>query len=138
VLKADVPGLVHKADAGGVELGLRTEADVRAAYRRLTERFGVKLHAVLVQPMIGGGTEVIVGVTDDHLFGPLVVDGRRCGPASLSQYRSHRATVHAPAAAWPAGLSRMAWRAAAAVSRVANPPRRYRALRAPTVVTWTA
>ena len=75
VLKADVPGLVHKTDAGGVELDLRTEADVRAAYRRLEERFGPKLRTILVQPMIGDGTEVIVGVADDHLFGPLVVFG---------------------------------------------------------------
>ncbi len=75
VLKADVPGLVHKSDAGGVELGLRTEADVRAAFRRLAERFGGKLRKILVQPMIGGGTEVIVGVADDRLFGPLVVFG---------------------------------------------------------------
>jgi acyl-CoA synthetase (NDP forming)/GNAT superfamily N-acetyltransferase len=75
VLKADVSGLVHKTEAGGVELDLRTEAAVRAAYRRLAERFGGKLHAVLVQPMIGDGTEVIVGVADDHLFGPLVVFG---------------------------------------------------------------
>ena len=75
VLKADVPGLVHKTEAGGVELDLRTEADVRAAYQRLTARFGGKLNAVLVQPMIGDGTELIVGVADDHLFGPLVVFG---------------------------------------------------------------
>jgi acyl-CoA synthetase (NDP forming)/GNAT superfamily N-acetyltransferase len=75
VLKADVPGLVHKTDAGGVELDLRTEADVRAAYRQLEERFGRKLRTILVQPMIGDGTEVIVGVADDHLFGPLVVFG---------------------------------------------------------------
>ena len=75
VLKADVPGLVHKTDAGGVELGLGTEAEVRAACRRLEERFGGKLCKVLVQPMIGGGTEVIVGVADDRLFGPLVVFG---------------------------------------------------------------
>ena len=75
VLKADVPGLVHKTDAGGVELDLRAEADVRAAYRRLGERFGGRLRRVLVQPMIGGGTEVIVGVVDDHMFGPLVVFG---------------------------------------------------------------
>src|SRR6516162_4085094 len=40
VLKADVPGLIHKTDAGAVELDLRSEADVRRAYRRLTERFG--------------------------------------------------------------------------------------------------
>jgi acyl-CoA synthetase (NDP forming) len=37
--------------------------------------FGGKLRAVLVQPMIGDGTELIVGVADDHLFGPLVVFG---------------------------------------------------------------
>ena len=75
VLKADVPGLVHKTDAGAVELDLRTEADVRNAYRRLTERFGERQRSVLVQPMIAGGTEVIVGVADDHMFGPLVVFG---------------------------------------------------------------
>ena len=40
VLKADVPGLVPKTDAGAVELDLRTAADVRAAYRRLADRFG--------------------------------------------------------------------------------------------------
>ena len=75
VLKADVPGLLHKTDAGAVELDLRTEAEVRAAYRRLTDRFGERQRQVLVQPMIAGGTEVIVGVADDHVFGPLVVFG---------------------------------------------------------------
>jgi acyl-CoA synthetase (NDP forming)/GNAT superfamily N-acetyltransferase len=75
VLKADVPGLVHKTDAGAVELDLRTEADVRSAYRALADRFGGRQRRVLVQPMIAGGTEVIVGVADDHMFGPLVVFG---------------------------------------------------------------
>jgi acyl-CoA synthetase (NDP forming)/GNAT superfamily N-acetyltransferase len=75
VLKTDVPGLIHKAEAGGVELDLRTEAEVRAAYRKLAERFGQRQHQILVQPMIAGGTEVIVGVADDHMFGPLVVFG---------------------------------------------------------------
>jgi acyl-CoA synthetase (NDP forming) len=75
VLKAGVPGLMHKTDAGAVELDLRTEADVRAAYRRLADRFGERQRQVLVQPMISGGTEVIVGVADDHMFGPLVTFG---------------------------------------------------------------
>jgi acyl-CoA synthetase (NDP forming)/GNAT superfamily N-acetyltransferase len=75
VLKAEVPGLVHKTDAGAVELDLHTEAEVRAAYRRLTARFGARLSRVLVQPMVAGGTEVIIGVADDHMFGPLVVFG---------------------------------------------------------------
>jgi len=75
VLKADVPGLVHKTDAGGVLLGLRTEDDVRTAWRTLSARFGDRLRGAGVQPMITGGTEVIIGVTDDHMFGPLVVFG---------------------------------------------------------------
>jgi acyl-CoA synthetase (NDP forming)/GNAT superfamily N-acetyltransferase len=75
VLKADVPGLLHKTEAGAVKLGLRTEADVRTAYRALAARFRERQRQVLVQPMIAGGTEVIVGVADDHIFGPLVVFG---------------------------------------------------------------
>jgi acyl-CoA synthetase (NDP forming)/GNAT superfamily N-acetyltransferase len=75
VLKADVPGLVHKSDAGGVLLDLRTEADVREGYRKLSSRFGPKLHGVGVQPMIAGGTEVMIGVADDPMFGPLVIFG---------------------------------------------------------------
>jgi acyl-CoA synthetase (NDP forming)/GNAT superfamily N-acetyltransferase len=74
-LKADVPGLLHKSAVGAVELNLRTEADVRSAYQRLTDRFGERQRQVLVQPMIADGTEVIVGVTDDHVFGPLVTFG---------------------------------------------------------------
>jgi acyl-CoA synthetase (NDP forming)/GNAT superfamily N-acetyltransferase len=75
VLKADVPGMVHKTDAGAVLLDLRTEADVRAAYGKLMDRFGGRQRRVLVQPMIAGGIEVIIGVADDHMFGPLVVFG---------------------------------------------------------------
>ena len=75
VLKADVPGLVHKTDAGAVLLDLRTEDDVRAGYRQLAGQFGARLTGVLVEPMITGGTEVIIGVRDDQMFGPLVVFG---------------------------------------------------------------
>jgi acyl-CoA synthetase (NDP forming)/GNAT superfamily N-acetyltransferase len=75
VLKADVPGLVHKTDAGAVLLDLRTEDDVRDGYRRLAAQFGARLTCVLVEPMITGGTEVIIGVQDDQMFGPLVVFG---------------------------------------------------------------
>jgi acyl-CoA synthetase (NDP forming) len=75
VLKASVPGLTRKTDAGAVLLDLRTEAGVRAGYRRLAERFADKLAGVLVEPMITGGTEVLIGVKDDQMFGPLVVFG---------------------------------------------------------------
>jgi acyl-CoA synthetase (NDP forming)/GNAT superfamily N-acetyltransferase len=75
VLKGEVPGLTHKTDAGAVLLDLRTEAGVRSGYRRLADRFGGRLTGVAVQPMLAGGTEVLVGVKDDQMFGPLVVFG---------------------------------------------------------------
>lgn len=74
-LKADVPGLVHKSDAGAVELDLRGVADVRRGLRRLEKRFGDRLAGILVQPMITGGTEVIIGVVQEPVFGPVVVFG---------------------------------------------------------------
>ncbi len=92
VLKTDVLGLIHKVEAGGVELDLRTEAEVRAAYRRLTERFGWRQRQILVQPMIAEGTEVIIGVTDDHVFGPLVVFGLGGAATEVRADRSARLT----------------------------------------------
>ncbi len=74
-LKADVPGLVHKSDAGGVQLDLRNEDDVRRAYRMLADAFGADRHRVLVQPMASDGVEVLVGVAQEPTFGPVVVFG---------------------------------------------------------------
>jgi acetate---CoA ligase (ADP-forming) len=67
VLKTAVAG-VHKTESGGVALNLETEADVRAA----AERIGGPL---LVQPMIRGGTELLAGILQDAVFGPLVAFG---------------------------------------------------------------
>ncbi len=75
VLKADVRGVLHKTDAGAVHLDLRTETEVWRAYRMLDAKFGARLRQVLIQPMITGGTEVIAGVTQEPMFGPLVVFG---------------------------------------------------------------
>jgi acyl-CoA synthetase (NDP forming)/RimJ/RimL family protein N-acetyltransferase len=75
VLKAEVTGLVHKSDAGAVRLDLRGGADVAAAYAELAARFGPDLRQVLVQPMLTGGTEVLVGVAQEPVFGPLIVFG---------------------------------------------------------------
>jgi acyl-CoA synthetase (NDP forming)/RimJ/RimL family protein N-acetyltransferase len=75
VLKADAKGLVHKTEAGAVKLDLRTDTDVAAAYRDLVDRFGDGLTGVVVQPMLRGGVEVLVGVVQEAVFGPLVVFG---------------------------------------------------------------
>jgi acyl-CoA synthetase (NDP forming)/GNAT superfamily N-acetyltransferase len=92
VLKADVPGLVHKTDAGAVQLDLHGPDEVRAGYRALAGRFGARLSAVLVQPMIGSGTEVIIGVVQEPVFGPLVVFGLGGVATDVLSDRSARLT----------------------------------------------
>ena len=75
VLKAAAAGLVHKTEAGAVKLDLRSASDVKAAYRELSKAFGDRLTGVVVQPMVRGGVEVLVGVAQEPVFGPLVVFG---------------------------------------------------------------
>ncbi len=75
VIKAEVPGLLHKTAAGAVELDLRGADEVRAAVRRLQDRFAGRMSGVIVEPMILGGIETIVGVVQEPVFGPVVVFG---------------------------------------------------------------
>ena len=75
VIKADVPGLLHKTAAGAVELDLHGDGEVRAAMSRLQARFAGRMSGVLVEPMITGGVETIVGVVQEPVFGPVVVFG---------------------------------------------------------------
>ncbi|HET9896247.1 MAG TPA: bifunctional GNAT family N-acetyltransferase/acetate--CoA ligase family protein [Streptosporangiaceae bacterium] len=75
VLKAEAGGLVHKTEAGAVKLDLRGPDEVAGAYRELAAEFGDALSGVLVQPMLRGGTEILIGVTQEPVFGPLVVFG---------------------------------------------------------------
>jgi len=75
VLKAQAAGLVHKTEAGAVKLGLHGEQEVRDAYQELAVTFGAGLEKVIVQPMLTGGVEVLIGVVQEPVFGPLVVFG---------------------------------------------------------------
>jgi len=75
VIKADVPGQLHKSAAGAVELDLHGAGEVRAAMRRLHDRFAGRLSGVLVEPMVSGGIETIVGVVQEPVLGPVVVFG---------------------------------------------------------------
>ena len=67
VLKTPAAG-AHKTEQGGVALDLRDEPQVRAA----AERIGLP---VLVQPMVSGGAELLAGIVQDPVFGPLVAFG---------------------------------------------------------------
>ena len=75
VLKAEAEGLVHRTDAGGVRVDLRTPQEVAEGYRALAADFGPRLQRVLVQPMLADGVEVMIGVVQEPVFGPLVVFG---------------------------------------------------------------
>jgi acetyl coenzyme A synthetase (ADP forming)-like protein len=67
VVKTAVAG-AHKTELGGVALDLRSEAAVRSAVSRI----GVP---VIVQPFVDSGTELLAGIVQDPMFGPLVAFG---------------------------------------------------------------
>jgi acetyltransferase len=79
-LKIVSPDIVHKTEAGGVALGVSGEADVRAAFERLTDNAaahdpGARVDGVLVSPMVDDGVELLVGTADDPEVGPVVTCG---------------------------------------------------------------
>ncbi len=77
-LKAVGPGLVHKTDVGAVEVGLSGGAETSWAAVRMDEaleRAGVRRERFLVQRMIQGGVEILIGVVSDDVFGPVVACG---------------------------------------------------------------
>jgi acyl-CoA synthetase (NDP forming) len=69
--------IVHKTDVGGVRLNLPNETAVRQAFMEIQDRLVQErkldaMDGVLVQPMISGGVELMIGVSQDPSFGPLI------------------------------------------------------------------
>jgi acetyltransferase len=80
VLKIVSPDILHKSDAGGVKLKLRTEDEVRKAFDEIVDnakRFDEKadIRGILVSPMAKEGVEVIIGTKIDDQFGPIIMFG---------------------------------------------------------------
>lgn len=72
--------IVHKTEFGGVHLNLQDTDSVQAAFDAIAERLAREkrrddMDGVLVQPMLSGGVELMVGVTQDPSFGPLIAFG---------------------------------------------------------------
>lgn len=74
-VKACGAGLMHKSDLGGVILNVRNGAGIRDAIEHMGASVGVPVEGYLVQRMIPGKREVIVGGIRDALFGPCVMLG---------------------------------------------------------------
>jgi acetyltransferase len=81
-MKINSPDITHKSDAGGIRLNLGNAQAVRAAWREIIEsvqenRPNARIDGVVVEPMISkpNGRELMVGVTSDPVFGPVVTFG---------------------------------------------------------------
>lgn len=74
VLKVMSDDALHKSDVGGVLLGIDGDEAVAAGYEKVTSVVP-SFQGVVVQEMIPGGHEVLIGVAQDPNFGPLVVFG---------------------------------------------------------------
>jgi len=80
VLKVVSPDIIHKSDSGGVKLGLANAAQVGRAYTEIIAAAKrtdskAKLHGVSVQKMARPGVEVIMGMSKDAQFGPVLMFG---------------------------------------------------------------
>lgn len=73
VMKVASRRIVHKSDAGGVVLEIKSEEEVRKAFRNLMAIEGAE--GVNVQPMLEKGIEVIVGVSENPQFGSVIMFG---------------------------------------------------------------
>lgn len=79
-LKICSPDVVHKSDIGGVKLNLKSEDEVSAAYAAITTAVrqahpSAVIDGVSLQPMAKPGVEVIIGLTTDPQFGPILMFG---------------------------------------------------------------
>ena len=79
-LKIVSPDITHKSDVGGVKLGLKTSKQVKEAYDEIISSVQQKypkaiIDGVSVQKMARPGTEVIIGMTKDAQFGPVLMFG---------------------------------------------------------------
>ena len=80
VLKVSSPQIIHKSDAGGVAVGLRSDAEVRSAFRSIkssAKKFDPKaeVRGVIVSEMVSGGREMIIGSKAEPGFGQVLMLG---------------------------------------------------------------
>ncbi|MCC6016825.1 MAG: acetate--CoA ligase [Desulfurococcaceae archaeon] len=80
VLKIASPDITHKSDVGGVVMNIRSDEEVREAFRTIiinVRRYApnASIYGVVVQKMVPKGREVIIGTTKDPVFGHIIMFG---------------------------------------------------------------
>jgi acetyltransferase len=81
-MKINSPDITHKSDTGGVLLNLNNADEVRTAYQQILDnvqhnRPGAQIDGISIEPMIvkPNGRELMIGVTSDPVFGPVITFG---------------------------------------------------------------
>jgi acetyl coenzyme A synthetase (ADP forming)-like protein len=80
VMKIVSPQVIHKSDIGGVKINLNSKKDVKNAFFDITTHVrnimpAAHIYGVIIQEMITGGKEVIIGITKDAQFGHMIMFG---------------------------------------------------------------
>jgi 4-hydroxybutyryl-CoA synthetase (ADP-forming) len=80
VMKIASPDIIHKSDAGGVKVGVKSDDELRAAFRAIIEsakkyKADARIKGVLVQEMVKSAKETILGASQDPTFGPVIMFG---------------------------------------------------------------
>ena len=80
VMKIVSPDIIHKSDAGGVKIGVKNEEEAKMAYQEIISKAikynkKAKISGLIVYPMVPQGTEIIIGMTKDPSFGPVIMFG---------------------------------------------------------------
>lgn len=80
VMKIASPDILHKSDIGGVRVGLKDEKEIEDAFNAMVSKAkgvmpSANILGVLIQEMVMGGREVILGVTKDAQFGHMLMFG---------------------------------------------------------------
>ena len=80
VMKIVSPDIIHKSDAGGVKVGIKTDDELKKSFNTITEnalkyKSDAKIKGVLVQEMVKSAKETILGASQDPTFGPVIMFG---------------------------------------------------------------
>ena len=80
VMKILSPQIVHKSDIGGVRVNLNSKQEVEKVFFEITTHLrnimpAAQIYGVMIQEMVHGGKEIIMGITKDPQFGHMIMFG---------------------------------------------------------------